>query len=44
MNSTTIVITIIVSTLTIYLMFLLLGVGGINKNREAQGLDQRTNK
>ncbi len=31
----------LISTLSLYLIFLLLGVGGIAKNREAQGLDKK---
>ena len=37
--ATTIIITL-VSTLSLYIIFLVLGVGGIAKNRAAQGLDQ----
>ncbi len=40
MNFATITIITIISTLFFYMMFLLLGVGGIAKNRRAQGLDQ----
>ena len=32
----------IISTLFLYLIFLVLGVGGIAKNRNAQGLDQKS--
>tara|TARA_B100000700_G_C14214270_1_gene476216 strand:+ start:66 stop:203 length:138 start_codon:yes stop_codon:yes gene_type:complete len=44
MNFATILIITFISTLTLYVMFLLLGVGGIAKNRKAQGLDQKSNK
>jgi hypothetical protein len=46
MNYTTIGIITIVSTIFLYIIFLVLGVGGIAKNRKAQGLDQskRSNK
>ena len=40
MNSTSIVVITLVTTLFIYLIFLVLGVGGIANNRAAQGLDQ----
>jgi len=40
MNITTIAILSIILTLTLYLFFLVLGVGGIDKNRKAQGLDE----
>ncbi len=41
MNFATIAIITIISTLFFYMIFLVLGVGGIAKNRRAQGLDQR---
>tara|TARA_Y100001968_G_scaffold282618_1_gene280709 strand:+ start:1676 stop:1813 length:138 start_codon:yes stop_codon:yes gene_type:complete len=41
MNFSTVAIITIISTLFIYLIFLVLGVGGIAKNRRAQGLDQQ---
>ena len=44
MNLATISIFIVVSTFSLYLIFLVLGVGGISKNRIAQGLDQKPNK
>ena len=44
MNLVTISIITIVSTLFLYLIFLVLGVGGIAKNRKAQGFDQKSNK
>ena len=40
MNFGTIIITTVISTLSLYIIFLVLGVGGIAKNRRAQGLDQ----
>ena len=40
MNHATIAIITIISTLLLYMMFLVIGVGGISKNRRAQGLDQ----
>tara|TARA_Y100001968_G_scaffold324674_1_gene364468 strand:+ start:1578 stop:1715 length:138 start_codon:yes stop_codon:yes gene_type:complete len=40
MNFATIAIITIISTVLLYLFFLVLGVGGITKNRRAQGLDQ----
>ena len=40
MNFATIAIITIISTAFLYLIFLVLGVGGIAKNRRAQGLDQ----
>ena len=40
MNLATIAIITIISTLFLYIIFLLLGIGGIAKNRIAQGLDQ----
>tara|TARA_Y100001968_G_scaffold226082_1_gene208868 strand:+ start:1826 stop:1966 length:141 start_codon:yes stop_codon:yes gene_type:complete len=40
MNASTIALLTIVITLSFYLIFLFLGVGGIARNREAQGLDQ----
>ena len=40
MNIATIAIITIISTLFFYMIFLVLGVGGIAKNRRAQGLDQ----
>ena len=33
-----------ISTVILYLSFLLIGVGGITNNREAQGLDQKSKK
>ena len=40
MNFATIAIITIISTLFFYMIFLVLGVGGIAKNRRAQGLDR----
>ena len=40
MNFATIAIIMIVSTLFLYILFLVLGVGGIANNRRAQGLEQ----
>tara|TARA_B100000579_G_scaffold368785_1_gene329873 strand:- start:56 stop:196 length:141 start_codon:yes stop_codon:yes gene_type:complete len=40
MNLATIVLITIISTVIFYMIFLVLGVGGIAKNRMAQGLDQ----
>ena len=40
MNFATIAIVIAFSTLSLYVIFLVLGVGGIAKNRSAQRLDQ----
>tara|TARA_B100000945_G_scaffold262509_1_gene221078 strand:+ start:418 stop:558 length:141 start_codon:yes stop_codon:yes gene_type:complete len=46
MNFATITIITVITTLFFYLIFLVLGVGGIAKNRKAQGFDQnqRSNK
>ncbi len=40
MNFATVAIITIISTLVFYMVFLVLGVGGIAKNRRAQGLYQ----
>jgi len=40
MNFATITIITIISTVFFYVIFLVLGVGGIAKNRRAQGLDK----
>ncbi len=40
MNLATIAITTIISAVFLYMIFLVIGVGGIAKNRRAQGLDQ----
>ena len=39
-----ILIITLISTFSFYLIFLLLGVGGISMNREAQGLSNKLNK
>tara|TARA_Y100001968_G_C19233322_1_gene655584 strand:- start:387 stop:521 length:135 start_codon:yes stop_codon:yes gene_type:complete len=44
MNFATIAIITFVSTLSIYIIFFVLGVGGINKNRTAQNLDHKSKK
>tara|TARA_B100001250_G_C19708232_1_gene747938 strand:+ start:482 stop:616 length:135 start_codon:yes stop_codon:yes gene_type:complete len=44
MNFATIAIIIFISTVSLYMIFLVLGVGGIAINRTAQGLDQKSNK
>tara|TARA_Y100001968_G_C18941228_1_gene518821 strand:+ start:352 stop:486 length:135 start_codon:yes stop_codon:yes gene_type:complete len=43
MNFATIAIITTFSTLILYLIFLVLGLAGITKNRKAQGLDKKTN-
>ena len=40
MNFTNIAVISVAITLSLYVIFLLLGVGGITKNRKAQGLDE----
>ena len=40
MNFATVAIITIISTLVFYMVFLVLGVGGITQNRKAQGLPQ----
>ena len=44
MNFATISIIIFTSAVSFYMFFLILGVGGIAKNRSAQGLDQKSSK
>ena len=44
MNFVTTAIITIVFTLCFYLLFFVLGVGGIAKNRDAQGIDKQTTK
>ena len=44
MNFSTISIIVIISAVSLYIVFLVLGVGGIAKNRSAQGIDQKSNK
>tara|TARA_Y100001968_G_scaffold51977_1_gene42943 strand:+ start:935 stop:1063 length:129 start_codon:yes stop_codon:yes gene_type:complete len=41
MSWTSIAIFIFISTITLYLSFLLLGIGGISKNLKAQGIDKK---
>ena len=43
MDLTTIALFMFLTTLAFYLIFLLLGVVGIAKNRKAQGFDQKSN-
>ena len=40
MNFASIAIVTVIASVFLYIIFLLLGVGGIAKNRRAQGLDQ----
>ena len=40
MNIASYVIITVILTVSLYILFLVLGVGGIAKNRRAQGLDQ----
>ncbi len=44
MNFVTILSITFISTLLFYFAFLVIGLGGITKNREAQGLDQKSKK
>ncbi len=44
MDFSTIVIITIVSTAFLYLLFLVIGVGGIAQNRKAQGVEEKSNK
>ena len=44
MDFQTILFITFVSTLILYLFFLLIGLGGITNNRKAQGLDQKSKK
>tara|TARA_Y100001968_G_scaffold92441_1_gene83129 strand:- start:241 stop:375 length:135 start_codon:yes stop_codon:yes gene_type:complete len=44
MNFATIAIITFISTVSLYIIFLVLGVGGIAKNRIAQGLAQKSKK
>ena len=41
MNFASIAIITVISTVSLYVIFLVLGVGGIAKNRSVQGLDQK---
>ena len=43
MNFLTLAFITFITTIVFYLIFLLLGVGGIAKNRKAQGFDQNSN-
>ena len=40
MNFSSIAIITVLSTVSLYIIFLVIGVGGISKNRAAQGLEQ----
>ena len=40
MNLASIFILVTIFTVTLYVVFLVLGLGGISKNRRAQGIDQ----
>ena len=44
MNFLNISIIILVSTLSLSLIFFIIGLGGIDKNRVAQGIDKKSNK
>ena len=44
MNFAAVAIITVLSTVSLYLIFLVMGLGGIAKNRKAQGLDQKSNK
>ena len=44
MNFSTILIITLIATLTFYLIFLLIGLGGISQNRKAQGLEDKSRK
>tara|TARA_Y100000589_G_C26961141_1_gene550673 strand:- start:200 stop:337 length:138 start_codon:yes stop_codon:yes gene_type:complete len=44
MNFTYLAIVSIILTLSFYIAFLVLGIGGIAKNRRAQGLEEKPNK
>ena len=44
MNFSTIAIITIIFSLSFYLLFLVLGVGGISKNRSAQGIGHESDK
>ncbi len=44
MDFPTILVITFISSLSLYFIFLLIGVGGISKNRRAQGIDQNFNK
>ena len=40
MNIASVAVITLIATLSLYLIFLVLGVGGVANNRAAQGLDQ----
>ena len=44
MNFATIAIITFIASVSFYLFFLVLGVGGISNNRKAQGLDHESKK
>ncbi len=44
MNFASVAIITLIFTVFFYMIFLVLGVGGIAKNRIAQGLDQKSKK
>ena len=44
MDNKTILVITFISSIGLYMFFLLIGVGGISKNRKAQGIDQKSNK
>tara|TARA_Y100001968_G_C19435578_1_gene759463 strand:+ start:1837 stop:1971 length:135 start_codon:yes stop_codon:yes gene_type:complete len=44
MDLATIAVITLIFTITIYLIFFMIGLGGIAKNKEAQGLDQKKNR
>ena len=44
MDFPTILVITFISSLSLYFIFLLIGVGGISRNRKAQGIDQKLNK
>ena len=44
MNFSTILIITLIATLSFYLIFLVIGLGGIPQNRKAQGLDHKSRK
>tara|TARA_B100000579_G_C22682220_1_gene780846 strand:+ start:805 stop:939 length:135 start_codon:yes stop_codon:yes gene_type:complete len=43
MNFTNLILTIFLSGVSFYVIFLVLGVGGVSKNRVAQGIDKKSN-
>tara|TARA_B100000965_G_C19555552_1_gene742007 strand:+ start:373 stop:507 length:135 start_codon:yes stop_codon:yes gene_type:complete len=44
MNFSTILIITLIATLAFYMIFLVIGLGGISQNRKAQGLDHKPRK